>query len=482
MLDPPNLNGVLALVTTKALTFARYRPFAYSGYMPNISLKVDRVQWAVGNGGFHSEDVRILIANEERQKPILRLVYDCGTKWNKTALDNEIVEWVNRSGGVAFEPGDFNVLVISHFDADHVSGLQKLARTGFVPDLVVLPFLSDDERILQVIRTAAQGYQNTSNSDTEFVVNLVRNPVGTLHELWKDTVIVQGNPDTLDNGDRVDASEQLIDVPISDQDDYGLPRISLALDTSRSVRILMDDAGLQATAGNDAGTSGSHKILWECRWGEHRHPNQPIDHCLERFRYGLVALLYPSVSIGDLKSVDGTWNAISSIDGAAAAAKVYKMLLNKIDLNPFSMVLWTGPGHPKNDALNVEPFDTLMPRHWWRKSGWCGGWLGTGDAVLLSQKHVDELSRIIGCSIERTDVLNAPHHGSKNNSRSTLYERLPEFPGTVLMPASGRKGYNHPAPDVVKAALRSRHAVHCVDENLENRFEWRVTVEPTTQS
>jgi hypothetical protein len=93
-------------------------------------------QEAVGHGGFHHG----VLATHWRGHT--RWVYDCGS-WRKAgreALDKRIEDLVHRCQRE--RDGHLGLLFVSHFDANHVSGLRRLLKA--VPgktDTVVLPYL-----------------------------------------------------------------------------------------------------------------------------------------------------------------------------------------------------------------------------------------------------------------------------------------------------------------------------------------------------
>lgn len=79
-------------------------------------------------------------------------VFDCGTSSSKSKyLDPEIARY---HAGICNSPLD--MLVISHFDHDHVSGISKLLK-GRTVRLIVLPYLPLWFRVLLIVRLGATG-------------------------------------------------------------------------------------------------------------------------------------------------------------------------------------------------------------------------------------------------------------------------------------------------------------------------------------
>ena len=91
-------------------------------------MRVIRTIHPVGHGGFFTEE--LCDATE-----CYNVVYDCGTRNGTILLEREINKAFNRKLSV-------DLLFISHFDRDHVSGLKELARRNLLNSStkVVMPF------------------------------------------------------------------------------------------------------------------------------------------------------------------------------------------------------------------------------------------------------------------------------------------------------------------------------------------------------
>lgn len=94
-------------------------------------------QWAAGQGFFHSGWIRA----EEPRGPEVVHVFDCGAHWAFcAALDREIDQFRERHDHI-------DLLFISHFHLDHVSGLEGLLA-GRPARRIVAPLLEPEERLL----------------------------------------------------------------------------------------------------------------------------------------------------------------------------------------------------------------------------------------------------------------------------------------------------------------------------------------------
>lgn len=92
---------------------------------------VDWTQHAAGHGGFHSG--RAAVGSD----PGFNWIFDCGAK-NASKFDRLMRTWTMRNQ----EPVHW--LFVSHFDADHVSGLDTLMSQTVVRDVMV-PYVNERE-------------------------------------------------------------------------------------------------------------------------------------------------------------------------------------------------------------------------------------------------------------------------------------------------------------------------------------------------
>lgn len=80
-----------------------------------------QTQWAVGQGFFHSG--AILDPDSDSYAPVATYVYDCGTSSQDRFIDRELDEYLHSTT----RPGPYglDIVFISHFDDDHVSGITR---------------------------------------------------------------------------------------------------------------------------------------------------------------------------------------------------------------------------------------------------------------------------------------------------------------------------------------------------------------------
>lgn len=122
----------------------------------------------------------------------------------------------------------------------------------------------------------------------------------------------------------------------------------------------------------------------------------------------------------------------------------------KIDFNPTSLCLYSGPGIGNGGAFLRRSFGS--PGFWpsWQSWHWPWpvfgaqevGWLGTGDSCLDSDASIDAFHRHYASSLGRVGTLALPHHGADKNFAPKL---LSPFPRPLLCAANARtKDPYHP--------------------------------------
>ena len=112
-----------------------------------------------------------------RPRNHFRWVYDCGSQ-NRGPLHREILRWRGWPAGTSsasLPASVLDLMILSHFDNDHVNGLSRLL-SGRKVDWLVLPYLTPGQRLL------VGAIISRDDPDPDFLRFLV-NPVGYLAAL-----------------------------------------------------------------------------------------------------------------------------------------------------------------------------------------------------------------------------------------------------------------------------------------------------------
>lgn len=117
----------------------------------NAMIEFTRTFHPIGQGAFYSEEHRL------NDKSFVA-VYDCGSS---TLLRSRTNNQLKKEVESALRSVEIDVLFISHFDSDHVNGIEFLK-----PKVIVLPILSDEEKIVLPIISALDGVDYDNNIET----------------------------------------------------------------------------------------------------------------------------------------------------------------------------------------------------------------------------------------------------------------------------------------------------------------------------
>ena len=156
---------------------------------------VDWVQHAVGHGGFHTGR---MFADDK----VFSWVFDCGAR-RTHKFDKYLRTWTSHH----HQPIDW--LFISHFDTDHVSGLNELMSRTVVQD-VMIPYVNDRELAYALLYEIDRG-----NLDRSFI-ELIADPASFFLSRGAGRVIFLGSGRS--EGEPVEGSP-LMDAP-KDREDW----------------------------------------------------------------------------------------------------------------------------------------------------------------------------------------------------------------------------------------------------------------------
>src|SRR5260221_11651974 len=137
----------------------------------------------VGQGLFYSCIIKTAINKIEAD---FKLVFDCGSLTHNSS-DEEVEEF--RDNYLPDENSRIGLLVISHFDADHVNKIVRLLRNGNKVDKLVIPFTLIQERLFIVLRYLVSKGRGFDSNDI-YTLSLIIDPVGTLGDNFDDDTTI----------------------------------------------------------------------------------------------------------------------------------------------------------------------------------------------------------------------------------------------------------------------------------------------------
>lgn len=160
----------------------------------------------VGQGLFYSG----IIKYDNTVK--FRMVFDCGSI-TRDAGEEE----VDIYRDIGFTTNEIlDLLVISHFDKDHINQLGRLLADDITVKKIVMPFITFEERIFLVARTLHEdkGY----HGDDDYFLRFIIDPIGTLSGNFDDdseVVFIESDPEkpvSFDDESQVKKSDGKIEI------------------------------------------------------------------------------------------------------------------------------------------------------------------------------------------------------------------------------------------------------------------------------
>lgn len=415
---------------------------------------VKRMQHAIGQGGFHQCEI-------ETDKGTFRYIYDCGSV-NLSLIDDAISR---MSHGAR----NFDWLVISSFDADHLNGATKLLDAGYSFKAVILPHLLNRKLLEQIIF-----YYLTLGMDVEVAttIEVMRRIIGG--EFGR---VIPGDsdrmPDDLDGDGLVDTTElarksrkkistksyavadvdwmlKFYSVELSGKDE--IDRI-FSLPSLKKLRSIIEK--ISDSLGHRGSASDIKNLLEELGAELRReHPCAPAPKRARRAAKTSKDDLLDEAALAGKK--------IKEILGCAYAAVRKKDGLIH-DYNSASLCLYSGPiPKPHKHSRDyfrycVESMDRrpLKLMRCYRRHV---GWIGVGDITFKNHASVSAFAGHYADELWLAGTRMMPHHGAQSNYDQKLFQCRAFFntatDATLWVAAADpiRGRYRHPDGVVVAEA------------------------------
>ena len=323
-------------------------------------------QNGVGHGGFHTGTLGI-----ERHR--LHWVYDCGSWKRREALTARIQEFSQRISSC----DRIDLLFISHFDTDHVSGLRQLiTAVGRRVDTVVVPYLNSDDMFVVLAEALTKG-----RCPQDFVEQVI-DPVAWFHRIGARRVIRLRPPPPPDGSELpVDPDPGGVPMlPIKDKDGDGVERLDSVFVQPNGTP-LSDGKSVVAQAGTRAGvwTDQGWADWWFVPFV------QPVSIQTRRRLRRVARKVIPG-SAGGRAFRNRLVKLLQTSEGRRRLKNVF--ISEELgDANAVSLSLYAGPRPGMQHlprSLYIDDGDGKSKRV---------GWLLTGDAKL---QHHDRRSQWLG--------------------------------------------------------------------------------------
>ncbi len=385
-----------------------------------------RTFYPVGQGAFYSETHKL-------GDRTFTMVYDCGSS---TLKKNEMVKIIEN----AFEENSIiDVLFISHFHADHVNGIELLAKRCKIK-LVILPLITNEEMVLvNAINLSVYGFDSTRIFEKpEIFFGKGASFIGILQTDEKDL----GNKELVSLSEFNEKSQERSEGTDSRREGENIKVATLDEKITKRKRsgthFYISDAVDQKDASNEDLTDCWRFIPFSYK----------ADERMKKFEDELLKRGWPIMEIGK-RCLSGDYKALKDMK------EVYKDVCG--GLNESSMILYSGK--EKEDIIYTDAPSFL---HYFPKMEkqislevliWGGsqsGCLYMGDINLNRDSIVADIKGKLGQHLNFVGTLQVPHHGSEHNFSADIL--LPSMCYAVFSYGKNNS-YKHPSVEVLRQVV-----------------------------
>lgn len=440
-----------------------------------------RIQHGVGQGSFHSANIRFVSATGTYYR--FDYVYDCGGPGGPHP-SKSVTSAVNQLNLETRDDFDhrkvIDVLILSHFDSDHINGAKLLTQTYCVRRIII-PYLT----AVAFAYVIARDVENISEDSVRQLYNVVIGDTRTLWGVPVTTIISSNDGNRLDrdSGNRTLLSFELegsafdSDLPQRPPKSMGIVLHGRIQGPINAQPTIDDDTDLCVMADQTS--------IWKLRFW-----NRGIDKQLSAIILGrLKNLGLSKADLSDSTAIQSivTWlslkaNRVLVVGEYSKAIKQYKpswvseagsgKLPNLLSIAMFSGLWGSSPDNLTRYAYRRYGYSRGLKRTQWTSSCWSGvkacrsiGWLGTGDAPLGEMTVWNDFAVHFERELVQARTILMPHHGAAPASISFYNSGLNHSVGVVSVISVGqRNSYGHPKPAVVKAILNAKGDLQLVTE------------------
>jgi hypothetical protein len=400
-----------------------------------VNISINWTQHPVGHGGFHTGIVHA-------HGDALTWMFDCGSR-SGARFDSYLRRWIKANGRA------LDWLFLSHFDKDHVSGLETLFALVEVRD-VMLPYVNEAEMALLLLRDISKGgldramFEMASDPTAFFMARGVE----------RVTYVDPAGPD---------ATEDAEPGPKFDPDLAGT-WITRIKPPPREIDDSIQQDAAKARDGkvrrmSSGGTVVVERSGFAMRFVPYRAPIVGTAHAwlLQNLKKLVGYDRSRSRSLNTLPGLGRLAYAIAAHartpSGRASLKALYAAYATSS--NRASMSVMSAPLISRADARHVQltvsgPILTETSL----SEAVLAAWMNTGDAELLNSNDLMDWRFAYARDLPDVRVLALPHHGSDRNSDGDLQTLCPK----ALLTAQAKDGARKHPGDVVSTAAVGRLA------------------------
>ncbi|KFG94515.1 hypothetical protein GQ56_0125735 [Burkholderia paludis] len=447
----------------------RLRHDALRGHI--LFYSVDRNQFSIGQGGFHSTVVH---AGSAR----FSVVVDCGGGSMKTR--KPLIE--TFTGGV---PTQHDILAISHLDLDHIDGVPELTQTAQFR-YVFLPHV--DEHAYARWMTTRLAFEVEEDAEAGSIVRSIDIVTGLYDGRYGHPVIVRDAGPVEPGGarDDRDAANPLMPDALRKL----LDGAAAVLPSTTSIGLVDIDWAFRFYSYEWTCPAQLEKIWMHPFFDDLKDAIAALvddpgrSGVAQAMKDRLEDKIPAEQASGAIFTLTGKETVVeSAISVKRLLGQVYRRLPGLTDYNDASMCVYSGPVQSGTNRpvkwFSRHVQTTADGAAWAREKGIRStrsvGWIHTGDLNLDDDTKLEKFLGHYEAELRTVSVLVLPHHGSVRSYGRDL-RRLDALARTLddrplfLAPALPTGRYKHP-DDSVMTQCRTSGFAHIVDDKRATLFQ-----------
>lgn len=389
---------------------------------------------------------------------MLRIIYDCGSG-RGAKPKKSLVPAVARMLDQVPAASTIDLLVISHFDRDHINGLYHLAaelkKRQINVAYVWAPVLSKVEALYAITKAAGSGVNLATYAA------LLHNPAASLGDMFDgaEVSLIPANNEPIS----LPPTQGPIDRETDDQRPDDDEEVMLTSAPTGRGLFARPTGNLQPT-GNLVS-----EVLWEIQ--PYVVPSVLTGaHAVAQTVRAMLGKPVEDCTLKDLLLLSSNPTLRNNFHDAVLAHHRGLLSASRISSartgsNLSSLCVYSGPASPydwchfRKGWLPLTENPNAVPI--------APAWLGTGDAGLGRSQDVDGLRDAFTQSrLDRVGIASVPHHGSHLDSAAELWDALPNarFVTIEAHNRTGGKGNAHPHLQVLNELWARGLPLHvCTD-------------------
>lgn len=393
----------------------------------------------IGQGLFFTGIFRHLLSNHK-----FSMVYDCG--FHPQSTNHEYINYEIEDFYLDVNDNQIDMLVISHFHADHINKTNDLLTKCGGAKTVFLPYLSAEDKLLYSIDNLIDG----NGIEDGIVQYFITDPVSFLFDRKVEQIcFIHRDGSKEDNIDNPTSPE---DLKILDNE------MIFKLEIELSKNETLTESNTQVKHYYDSGYISLNKI-WLFKFF-----NKELDSDKrEKLQLSIKELLKADKPVNYKEISDALQLKKITFD---QIKKTYSKVFSSPEMNDTSLIMLSSPINLevdivlcscKNDFItfNHRRFLCCRNNYHYKSNAKNNSFLLTAD-IKLNDLCIDEISNWWGENIlNKVFMLQVPHHGANNYLSNEAFNSFKNVRYSVINFGLGNM-YKHPHQNIISLLLHQQ--------------------------